>query len=173
MKFGFAKLGPTQMLLMLGLRTGASGSALAAIHIEGEVQANGAPLANSTVALWQASDGAPRQLAQTKAGSDGRFEIKSQETPGAAGVLYLVSGNPLGLRIAGGCTQSGRPDNRELGESPSGPDQPHAHHNAREPEHSWVADCRVRHDGSGELRGDGRWRSTGMYRFFHWRYVLP
>ena len=102
MKFGFAELGPTQMLLMLGLWTGASGSALAAIHIEGEVQANGAPLANSTVALWQASDGAPRQLAQTKAGSDGRFEIKSQETPGAAGVLYLVSGNSLGLRIAGG-----------------------------------------------------------------------
>jgi hypothetical protein len=30
-------------------------------------------------------------LAQAKAGSDGRFEVNSQETPGADVILYLVS----------------------------------------------------------------------------------
>ena len=32
-----------------------SGSAAAAVDIEGQVQASGSPLANSTVTLWQAS----------------------------------------------------------------------------------------------------------------------
>ena len=88
------KLDQTQIvaaLLAFGLLAGTPGSVAAAVRIEGQVQASGAPLANSTVTLWQASDGAPRQLAQTKAGSDGRFEVNSQENPGADAILYLVS----------------------------------------------------------------------------------
>jgi hypothetical protein len=63
----------------------------AAVRIEGQVQAGGGPLANSTVTLWAASAGDPKQLAQTKSGSDGRFELLSQETPGTDVSLYLVA----------------------------------------------------------------------------------
>ena len=94
MKIGLAKLNQTPVvaaLLAFGALAGASGSTAAAVRIDGQVQAGGAPLANSTVALWQASDGAAKQLAQTKAGSDGRFEVNSQESPGTDVVLYLVS----------------------------------------------------------------------------------
>lgn len=42
-------------LLAFGLLVGASGSAAAAFRIEGQVQASGSPLANSTVTLWQSS----------------------------------------------------------------------------------------------------------------------
>jgi len=88
------KLDKTQIvasLLALGLFAGASGSVAAAVRIEGRVQASGAPLANSTVTLWQASAGAAKQLAQARAGADGRFELNSQENPGADVILYLVS----------------------------------------------------------------------------------
>jgi protocatechuate 3,4-dioxygenase beta subunit len=43
------------VLLAFGLLAGASGSAAAAVCIEGQVQASGSPLANSMVTLWQAS----------------------------------------------------------------------------------------------------------------------
>jgi hypothetical protein len=65
--------------------------AAAAVHIDGQVQAGGAPLANSTVTLWQASAGDPKQLAQTQTSSDGRFELGTDETPGADVSLYLVA----------------------------------------------------------------------------------
>lgn len=42
-------------LLAFGLLAGASGSAAAAVVIDGQVQASGSPLANSTVTFWQAS----------------------------------------------------------------------------------------------------------------------
>jgi hypothetical protein len=47
-------------LLALGLLAGASGPAAAAVRIEGQVQASGAPRANPTVTLWQASSGAAK-----------------------------------------------------------------------------------------------------------------
>lgn len=56
---GITKLNQLQVvvaLLAFGLLAGASGSAAAAVGIEGQVQASGSPLANSTVTLWQASD---------------------------------------------------------------------------------------------------------------------
>jgi hypothetical protein len=58
MKTGIIKLNQLQVvvaLLAFGLLAGASGSAAAAVRIEGQVQASGSPLANSTVTLWQAS----------------------------------------------------------------------------------------------------------------------
>ena len=73
--------------LTLGMLGCACVPVSAAVRIEGQVQASGGPLANSTVTLSQASDGAPKQLAQTKAGSDGRFEVDSQENPGADVIL--------------------------------------------------------------------------------------
>ncbi len=44
----------------------ACGAAKAAVRIDGLVQAGGGPVANSTVTLWAASEGEPKQLAQAK-----------------------------------------------------------------------------------------------------------
>src|SRR5260370_22408946 len=58
MKTGITKLNQLQVvvaLLAFGLLAGASGSAAAAVGIEGQVQASGSPLPNSTVTLWQAN----------------------------------------------------------------------------------------------------------------------
>src|SRR5262249_42427017 len=63
----------------------------AAARIEGQVQVGGGPLANSAVTLWGASAGEPRQLAQTRTGSDGRFQLGSQATIGADVILYVIS----------------------------------------------------------------------------------
>jgi hypothetical protein len=87
------KLGAAQLaavLLALGMLF-ASGPTSAAIRIAGQVQAGGGPLANSTVTLWGASAGEPKQLAETKTGSDGRFELSGQDTPGGEVSLYLVA----------------------------------------------------------------------------------
>ena len=60
----------------------------------------GAPIANSTVTLWAEGSGAPTQLAQTKTGADGRFEV-----PGSQGeaILYLVAtgGEPTANKSGG------------------------------------------------------------------------
>src|SRR5262245_58090106 len=79
------------MLLAVGVLGYACVPATAAVRIEGQVQAGGGPLANSTVTLWGASAGEPRQLAQARTGSDGRFELGSQETLGTDVILYLVA----------------------------------------------------------------------------------
>ena len=71
--------------------TGAFAQQQAAVRIEGQVQAGGGPLASSTVTLWGASAGEPRQLAQARTSSDGRFELGSQETLGTDVILYLVA----------------------------------------------------------------------------------
>jgi len=79
------------MLLAIGLLAGPLGPATAAVRIQGQVQVGGGPLANSAVTLWAASAGQPRQLAQTRTSSEGRFALGSQETLGADAVLYLVA----------------------------------------------------------------------------------
>src|SRR5215470_7353923 len=61
------------------------------VRIEGQVQAGGGPLANSTVTLWVASAGEPRQLAQARTDNDGRFELGNQEMLGADVILYVVA----------------------------------------------------------------------------------
>ena len=78
-------------LATCGLFGWACNPAAADVRIEGQVEAGGAPLANSTVTLWAASADEPRQLAQVKSGSDGRFQLLSQETPGTDVSLYLVA----------------------------------------------------------------------------------
>ena len=86
-----AKASVATMMLTGGLLGCICTPADADVRIEGQVQASGASLANSTVTLWAASAGEPRQLAQGKSGSDGRFQLLSQETPGTDVSLYLVA----------------------------------------------------------------------------------
>jgi len=71
-----------------------AGAAFAA-DIKGQVLGGGAPIASSTVTLWAEGADAPKQIAQTKTGDDGRFEIRVNESQGNA-ILYLVAtgGNP-------------------------------------------------------------------------------
>ena len=54
-----------------------TGQAVADETIKWQVLGGGAPIANSTVTLWQASAGAPKQLAQTKTNGEGQFQISS------------------------------------------------------------------------------------------------
>jgi len=74
-----------------------AGQAFAADSIQGQVLGGGAPIANSTVTLWAASSDAPKQVAQTKTDSEGRFEIRSADAP-VDSSLYLVAsgGGPKG-----------------------------------------------------------------------------
>src|SRR5271157_1019280 len=67
-----------------------AGQASAADSIKGQVLGGGAPIAKSTVTLWEASAGAPKQLGQTKTTDDGRFEVKAKGAH-SDGILYLVA----------------------------------------------------------------------------------
>jgi hypothetical protein len=75
--------------------------ALAQQNIKGQVLGGGAPIAQSTVTLWQASAGAPKQLAQTKTDNDGHFTIHGTGAPDSS--LYLVArgGVPAANKAAG------------------------------------------------------------------------
>src|SRR5262249_16209600 len=101
------RIDKAQLMICVGLFVGlvsfTSGPVAAAIRIEGQVQAGGGPLANSTVTLWAASTADPKQLAQTTISSDGRFQIDSQETVGADVILYLIAkGGEAAVNKSGG-----------------------------------------------------------------------
>lgn len=70
--------------LLLGQR------ALAADNIKGQVLGAGAPIAKSTVSLWEASADAPKKLGETKTNDEGRFEIRAKGARNDA-ILYLVA----------------------------------------------------------------------------------
>jgi hypothetical protein len=70
----------------LGCKTGTTAQG----DIKGEVLGGGKPIANSTVTLWEASAGAPKQLAQTKTDGDGRFEVGGQAA-GSDSILYIIA----------------------------------------------------------------------------------
>jgi hypothetical protein len=78
-------------VMTLGVLSCACSPALADVRIEGRVQAGGAPVANSTVTLWAAGAGEPKQVAQTTSNSDGRFELNSQEANGQDISLYVIA----------------------------------------------------------------------------------
>jgi hypothetical protein len=65
-------------------------SVASADGIKGQVLGGDAPIANSTVTLWAEGADAPKQLAQTKTGEDGRFEVHVGGSQGDA-ILYLVA----------------------------------------------------------------------------------
>ncbi len=74
----------------------------AAVNLFGQVLGGGAPIANSTVTLFAASAGAPRQLAQTTTRADGRFGVSVPDTHANAS-LYLIAkgGTPTANRAGG------------------------------------------------------------------------
>jgi hypothetical protein len=75
-------IGRITMLLTVGALSCAWDMSATAVTIEGRVLVDSGPLANSTVTLWAASAVEPRQLAQARTSSDGRFELGSQENLG-------------------------------------------------------------------------------------------
>ena len=67
-----------------------TGQSFASDSIKGQVMGGGAPIAKSTVTLWEASADAPKQIAQTRTNDDGRFEVRTKGAHSDA-VLYLVA----------------------------------------------------------------------------------
>ena len=89
-----SKVGKALLAAMLftgGLLSFVHGPAAAAVNIDGRVDVGGGPLASSTVTLWVASASAPKQLAQTQTGADGRFVVSIDQPPGGDTSLYLVA----------------------------------------------------------------------------------
>src|SRR5262245_65896815 len=78
------------MLLASGL-LGSISIPAAAVSINGRVQAGGGVVAGSTVTLWAASAGEPRQLVQARSGADGRFNLATDVTPSGDISLYIVA----------------------------------------------------------------------------------
>ena len=66
-----------------------AGPASGADHLSGRVTVGGAPVAKSTVTLWEANAAAPNKLAETKTNDDGKFEIRGSAH--ADSILYLVT----------------------------------------------------------------------------------
>jgi hypothetical protein len=58
--------------------------------LKGQVLGGGQPVDNSTVTLWAASAGAPKQLSQTHSDADGRFTF-DEAAAGADASLYLTA----------------------------------------------------------------------------------
>jgi hypothetical protein len=68
-----------------------SAPVFAADTLKGQVLGAGAPIANSTVTMWAATTGAPRQLAQVRTGADGRFMLAPASAPAKDASVYLVA----------------------------------------------------------------------------------
>ncbi len=81
----------------------ATGPASAADTLTGQVLGAGTPIANSTITLWAASTGAPKQLAKARTGSDGRFTMNVPGGRSADASLYLVAqrGQPASNKGSG------------------------------------------------------------------------
>ena len=76
---------------LFGLFGFASGSAEAAVRIKDQVQADGCPVANSTIILWAESTREPRHLAQAEPREPGSFALTADETPSPGARFYLVA----------------------------------------------------------------------------------
>lgn len=82
------KSGIATLLLMSGVLGLAADPAAA---FDGRVLAGGRPVANSTVTLWAAGSGAPRQVAERRTDADGRFAFASAKARSPESSLYLVA----------------------------------------------------------------------------------
>src|SRR5262245_12069536 len=73
---------------------------LAAGSIGGRVTGAGAPIAGSTVTLWAATAGEPKQLAQARTDADGSFTLSAD---GGDASVYLVAkgGQPATAKTSG------------------------------------------------------------------------
>ncbi len=72
-----------------------------AADIKGQVMGGGAPIAESTVILMQATAGDPKQLAQTKTDNNGNFTVHGTGTPGSSLYLIASGGVPAANKTAG------------------------------------------------------------------------
>lgn len=82
---------------------GAASGGQAAVRIDGQRRAGGGPVASSTVTLWAASAGEPKQLAQAKTSADGSFALSADTTSGPAVSLYIVAnGGVAGVNKSAG-----------------------------------------------------------------------
>jgi hypothetical protein len=88
---GFA--GRVAILIAAGLCALAAAHTSAAATLNGQVLGAGEPIAGSTVTLYAASADAPKQLAQAKTGTDGRFTLNTSGAPAMGTSLYLVAKN--------------------------------------------------------------------------------
>jgi len=79
-----------------------AGQIFAADSIKGQVLVGGATVAKSTVTLWTASTGEPKQLGQTKTGADGRFEFRAIGAPGKDVLVLVAKGGQPKASKAGG-----------------------------------------------------------------------
>src|SRR5689334_1148916 len=68
----------------------ASGQVASAQDLAGTVNGGGGPIAQSSVTLWAAGEGAPAKLAETRTGDDGAFRLQVG-TQTTDGVLYLTA----------------------------------------------------------------------------------
>src|SRR5271167_4872745 len=77
-----------------------AGPAFAADHVSGQVLGAGAPIAGSTVVLWEASANAPVKLAEAKTNDKGQFDLRSTTARDLDSSLYLVAsgGVPQGQK---------------------------------------------------------------------------
>ena len=93
----------TALLAVAALFLISAAPAIAAVSLNGQVLGAGAPITNSTVTLYSASAGAPKQLAQAKTGAGGRFTLNAADVPGKEAILYVVAkgGTPAANKAGG------------------------------------------------------------------------
>ena len=80
-----------RLLALAALTLVSAAQATAAISVSGRVLGGEAPIAGSTVTLFAAGAGAPKQLAQAKSGADGRFALTAPDNASADASLYLIA----------------------------------------------------------------------------------
>jgi len=80
----------------------ATGPVLAATSLHGQVLGGGAPIANSTITLWAANAGAPKQMAQARSGADGRFTLPIPAAPAEPSLYLVAQGGQPAANNAGG-----------------------------------------------------------------------
>ncbi len=69
----------------------AFGQVASAEQLTGYVNGGGGPIANATVTLWAAGEGAPVKLSETRSGDDGAFRVEYVAEKAGGGVLYLTA----------------------------------------------------------------------------------
>ncbi len=80
------------MMAAIALLGWISSPAVAAMRIEGQVQAGGSAVAGAAVSLFAASAAAPARLAQAETDADGKFVVAVDQAPDGAESFYLVAG---------------------------------------------------------------------------------
>jgi hypothetical protein len=88
-------------VVVFALVMAAFGQGVAAEQLGGHVYGGGGPVADSTVTLWAAGQGAPTQLSETRTKGDGAFDFELDAQKAEGGVLYLIArGGAQGRRLS-------------------------------------------------------------------------